>query len=60
MEERQKVDALKFKEAGMGPIQKTYAYNPKAISAKSADKRKWNEMSFISELELKAFIVFCT
>ncbi|CAI9721960.1 inner membrane OXA1L-like [Octopus vulgaris] len=40
MEERTKVDALKFKEAGMGPIQKTYAYNPKAISAKSADKRK--------------------
>ncbi|GAB1600905.1 mitochondrial inner membrane protein OXA1L-like [Argonauta hians] len=40
MEQRQKADSLKFKEAGMGPIQKTYAYNPKAISAKSADKRK--------------------
>lgn len=34
MEQRQKVDSLKFKEAGLGPITKTYATNPKAMLAK--------------------------
>lgn len=34
MEQRQRVDSLKFKEAGLGPIQKTYATNPKVMLAK--------------------------
>ena len=43
MEQRQKVDALKFKEAGLGPIQKTYAANPKAILA----EKKWRSFDII-------------
>ena len=28
MEERQRLDTLRFKKAGQGPIQKTYSYDP--------------------------------
>ena len=38
MEERQRMDAVKFKEAGRGPLQKTYPYDPtkvKKIQAKA-------------------------
>ncbi|XP_064611199.1 mitochondrial inner membrane protein OXA1L-like [Liolophura sinensis] len=44
MEDRERVDAIRFREAGLGPLQKTYKYDPtkvqqqtptKAISAKS-------------------------
>ncbi|KAL5021192.1 hypothetical protein ScPMuIL_000347 [Solemya velum] len=38
MEDRQRMDALKFKKAGQGPVPKTYSYDPtktKGISAKS-------------------------
>ncbi|KAK7481673.1 hypothetical protein BaRGS_00027046 [Batillaria attramentaria] len=41
MEERQRVDALKFQKAGQGPIQKTYTYDPtKARGANSAVSAK--------------------
>ncbi|KAI0211068.1 Mitochondrial inner membrane protein OXA1L [Lamellibrachia satsuma] len=42
MENRQRVEALRFKEAGMGPIQKTFPYDPtKSISkSKSAVSAK--------------------
>jgi len=35
MENRQRVEALRFKEAGMGPIQKTFPYDPTKSIAKS-------------------------
>ncbi|PVD20386.1 hypothetical protein C0Q70_18540 [Pomacea canaliculata] len=33
MEERHRVDALRFKQAGQGPITKTYAYDPTKLKA---------------------------
>ena len=36
MESRRNVDAVKFKNAGMEPIQKTYSYDP--TKGKTADK----------------------
>ncbi|KAK7114804.1 mitochondrial inner membrane protein OXA1L-like [Littorina saxatilis] len=38
MEERQRVDALNFRKAGQGPIQKTYSFDPTKVPTSGSSK----------------------
>ena len=40
VEDRQKTDAKRFKEAGQGPLVKTYPYNPTKVNDTAANKPK--------------------
>jgi len=39
VEEMQRKEAVKFKEAGLGAIQKTYAYDPTKVGKKSVNAK---------------------
>ena len=34
VQDRERIEATKFREAGMGPIQKTYSYDPTKVKVK--------------------------
>lgn len=40
VEERQRAEAIRFKEAGLGAIQKTYSYDPTKVKSDSAISTK--------------------
>ena len=40
MENRSRAEAMRFKEAGLGPIPKTYAYDPTKTAGKVQAKSK--------------------
>ena len=40
LEDRQRMDAVRFREAGEGPIQKTYSYDPTKVKSKAAVQAK--------------------
>lgn len=38
MEDRERVDAIRFREAGLGPLQKTYKYDPTKVQQQNPTK----------------------
>ncbi len=39
MQERENANATRFKEAGVGPVQKTYSYDPTKLQARNVSKK---------------------
>lgn len=44
VEERQRAEAIRFKEAGLGAIKKTYSYDPTKAKSDSAISAKSKEL----------------